>query len=110
MMKIEIKRKFTKIITEVLKKHGKTIEDIRYISNLEHVKHWIDWKTFTSKEISTLDYNSSNFIIVGDNWWIDRTYEGASGSPCWNFRTMPKRPKWGYEQYKAYKRIYHKEA
>ena len=94
-------------ILEILKENNKTICDIKYIIKKGHINYWLSWERLISSEIKIKSYDTLNFIIVGDNWWIDRQYEGQDeDTATWNFRTMPKCPKYGYEQYEAYKRIF----
>ena len=96
------KRSIIESIIEELNENNKCIKDIKYIIRKGSINYWLSWKIFISDKIKIYRYDTLDFIIVGDNWWIDRQYEGEDeNTACWNFRTMPKCPKLGYKQYKA---------
>ena len=103
------KRDVIEGILEGLKYNNKTINDIRFIIKQEYhpkkdfkagekryveIRHWVTWAEFISPKVKIKRWDSLDWIIVGDNWWIDRDYEGQDeDTATWNFRTMPKRPK-----------------
>ena len=83
-----------------LKENNKTIEDIRYIIRRGEIPYWVTWEEFISSKTKIKSYDTIDWIIVGDNWWIDRQYEGQDeDTATLNFRTMPIYPKFSYEQY-----------
>jgi hypothetical protein len=78
---------------EDLRRHGKTIGDIRWIGD-NSGKRTTDIKEF---------FNSINFryddgfgwtaireslVIVGDDWWLERME--YDGSEWWEFKTIPR--------------------
>lgn len=94
-------------ILDELKENNKTIKDIKYIIRLGQVKYWVTWAEFISPKIKIKSYDTLDWIIVGDNWWIDRQYEGQDEDrACWNFRTMPEIPKFSYEKYQEWRKKY----
>ena len=107
-----LKRFFIEEILEELKANNKTVCDIKYIikkrNTLKEIEYWLSWEILLNK-IKIDIHNEMNFVIIGDSWWVERNYEGQCEDATWNFRTMPKRPKLGYEQYEAYKRTFKKK-
>jgi len=94
------KRDVIEGILEGLKANNKTIKDIKYIIRLGQVQYWVTWAEFISPKIKIKSFDTIDWIIVGDNWWIDRQYEGQDeDTATWSFRTMPKCPKYNYKQY-----------
>lgn len=79
---------------EVLKKNGKTIDDVIWIGT---DKHFIDKETFIRLADTEYDagYGSpevaTNLVIVGKDWWLER--EEYDGSEWWEFNTLPIKPK-----------------
>ena len=78
----------------VLKRHGKTFNDVLWIgtkSNFVNIGKFIELAKETnfdsgygSQEIAT------DLLIVGDNWWLERgEYDG---SEWWDYKEMPEMP------------------
>ena len=85
-------------ILETLEENNKNICDIKYIIKKGRISYWLSWKTFISSKIKIKEYDTIDFIIVGNNWWVDRQCEGQCEDVYWNFRTMSECPKLEYEE------------
>ena len=76
----------------VLKSYGKTIQDVRWIGHYDgNVKIHPDYFF----EIADREYDNgfgsqevnSALVVVGDDWWLDRSE--YDGSESWEFNTKP---------------------
>ena len=92
------KRDFIEGILAKLKEEKKTVCDIKYIVKRGSVDYWLTWDILI-KKVKIKCYDTIDYIIVGEDWWINRQYEGDCDDAYWYFRTMPKMPEIGYEQY-----------
>ena len=81
----------------VLKKIGKTEQDIEFITDGET---YCSWKDFVKQleEVNGYEYDDGygfvevdlNLKIVGKDWYLERTeYDGAE---WWEFKQIPQRP------------------
>ena len=93
------KRSVIEKILNELEANNKTTENIEYIIKKGQVKYWITWAEFISPEIKIKSHDNIDFIIVGNNWWIEGEWVGDEDYPEWVFRTKPECPKFNYEQY-----------
>ena len=87
---------------EILKDHGKTEDDILWVSdefiddNYKVVKCKTTWNNF--KQIADFEYDngygsneiSLGLIIVGKDFWLERDEE--EGNEWWEFKENPKEP------------------
>jgi|ERR1035437_2996114 hypothetical protein len=78
---------------EVLKRHGKTIADIKWIGHANGIIK-IDTNYFFNVAADK-EYDSgfgsnevnTNLVVVGDGWWLERwEYDGSEG---WHFKEPP---------------------
>ncbi len=99
---------FLKETLEVLKRSGKTPDDVRWVGKREPdylaaIKARVEvlpcgtWAEF--ERFADFDYDdgyggvevASDLKVVGDDWWLERgEYDG---SEWWEFKTLPARPK-----------------
>ena len=87
---------------DILKEHGKTIKDIRWVGGCLWNKreypdmYWESPDDFFIKAART-NYNNGygeveldpQLVVVGDDWWLER--EDYDGREWWEFKTMPKK-------------------
>ena len=78
----------------VLKKAGKTWEDVVFISNWGELIGTAEFKQAANREYDN-GYGgaevSENLFIVGRDWWLERAeYDGAE---WWEFKKKPAKPK-----------------
>lgn len=74
-------------------KHGKTIEDIKWVGTRHH---YVDIDKFI--EIANVLYDDSygapevaeNLIVAGDGWWLER--QEYDGSEWWEFKEAITKP------------------
>lgn len=79
---------------DVLSRHNKTLEDIRWVGNDK--KYFL--LPFFIIDAEKCNYNNGygwpvidhSLKIVGDDWWLERAE--YDGSEWWEFKTLPKRP------------------
>ena len=78
---------------EILKRHNKTIEDIKFICSCDDN---IPIEMFFIKADREYDSGFGGaevdecLMIVGDNWWLERVE--YDGSEWWEFKTIPQMP------------------
>ena len=104
------KREVIETLLAELKENNKTVGDIKYIVRRGRIQYWVTWSEFISPKIKINDYNTTVWIIVGANWWIDRVCEGDTDDAYWHFRTKPECPKFGLIQYEEYNSKYFKNT
>ena len=77
----------------ILYKHGKSIEDIKWIGDSENE---IPIDTFFEKADAFYDDGYGGvevntwLVVVGEDWWLER--HDYDGSEWWEFKTKPVRP------------------
>lgn len=93
-----MKTNLLKETKEILKEHGKTVKDIRWVGIGYGGDGFGEVSVDKFLQIADNYYDSDyghveitmGLIIVGDDWWLERDeYDGAEG---WEFRRMPTRP------------------
>ena len=76
---------------DVLVQHNKTPADVRWVGNNIHAATWEQFE-----QVADFDYDhgyggneiSMQFMVVGDDWWLER--HEYDGSEWWEYKTMPK--------------------
>jgi|GEM_PF-500830 len=77
---------------EVLKKHGKSPKDVRWVGSKDG-KYAITWDEF--EKIADVIYDNGygaqeiaeDLVVVGEDWWLERCE--CDGSEWWEFKTLP---------------------
>ena len=80
---------------ECLKDNNKTPEDVLWVGSQDG-KFAISWNEFI-KLSENFEYDAgfgaqevaSNLVVVGDNWWLERSE--YDGSESWEFKSIIKR-------------------
>ncbi|MFU2163851.1 hypothetical protein ACMZ6Z_03430 [Streptococcus pluranimalium] len=77
---------------EVLKKHGKTFDGVRFIQSNDFKITKENFEKVAKKTNYDSGYGSANvatdLVVVGKNWWLERgEYDGAE---WWNYKESPK--------------------
>jgi hypothetical protein len=80
----------------VLKKNGKTPEDVKWVGNYKISFSWDDFAKIADFEYDH-DYGISeikeSLVVVGNDWWLARReYDGRE---WWKFLTLPTRGEFG---------------
>ncbi len=84
---------FLKETLKELAYNGKLPSDVLWVGT---TNEYMTWGHFFS--IADFEYNSGfginiislNLVIVGENWWLERSeYDGSEG---WSFKMLPKKP------------------
>ena len=81
-----------------LKENGKTPADVRWVGRAS-ISAKCSWDDFPKQ--ADFEYNNGygwpeipkDLVVVGDNWWLERAE--YDGSEWWEFKTIPKEPRWG---------------
>ena len=81
-----------------LKENGKTPADVRWVGRAS-ISAKSSWDDFPKQ--ADFEYNNGygwpeipkDLVVVGDNWWLERAE--YDGSEWWEFKTIPKEPRWG---------------
>ena len=82
---------------EVLKRHGKKPEDVKWCGSPEY--GWFSWDEFV--RVADVEYYPSycgdrvayDLVIVGEDWWLERhEWHEFDNSDWWEFRTLPVKP------------------
>lgn len=86
-----MKINFLTEIEAVLKENNKSITDIKWIGNSVAVfdtKSFLDWAgTFNYDNGYGLEVIPLDYIIVGNDWWLERAE--YDGSEWWEFKRYP---------------------
>jgi hypothetical protein len=81
---------------EVLKRYGKSEEDVEWVGSPE-------WGWFTREDFREvakdvwydngygIEEIARDLVVVGKDWWLER--ESYDGAEWWEFKTPPKKPK-----------------
>ena len=83
---------------DILKENGKTPADVRWVGR-SSISAKCSWEDFSKQ--ADFEYNNgygwaeipADLVAVGDNWWLERAE--FDGSEWWEFKTIPKEPRWG---------------
>lgn len=78
---------------KILKEHGKSPSDIRWIGNLN-----FRCATNDIDQLFQIEYDSGfggveinpNLLVVGDDWWLER--HEYDGSEWWEYKELPQMP------------------
>ena len=81
----------------ILKENGKTTADVRWVGRAS-ISAKCGWDDFSKQ--ADFEYNDgygwqeipADLVVVGDNWWLERAE--YDGSEWWEFKTIPKGPRW----------------
>jgi hypothetical protein len=72
---------------------GKKEEDVRWVGTKTHKTTWESFKAKADSEYDNgygLAKVPLDLLIVGDNWWLERSeYDGSEG---WCFKSFPSEP------------------
>lgn len=84
---------FLQATIDFLESYDKTIDDIVWIGDDEHFTTWEDFASKADFKYKNGVYPCpyDNWLIVGDNWWLERCYDPIS--EWWEYREKPQRPK-----------------
>ncbi|MGT2834035.1 hypothetical protein ACVRZC_01595 [Streptococcus hyointestinalis] len=77
---------------EVLKKHGKTFDGVKFIQGNDFKITKENFELVAKKTNYDSGYGSANvatdLVVVGKNWWLERgEYDGAE---WWDYKESPK--------------------